>query len=92
MAGRRLIFARIKAGGFMGAFSKRVILLMFPTFLKLRKRKRSTLTREEEVDDSELDADLADLLPDDFMLPEDTTGWIRADRSRFRLKLMIKHV
>ena len=42
--------------------------------LTLRKRRRLTLTEEDEAGEGELDQDLKSMLPDDMKLPEDTTG------------------
>ena len=44
------------------------------TVFALRKRRKTTFTEEEEVEEGAVDADLQDVLPNDFILPEDNSG------------------
>lgn len=48
-------------------------------YLGPRKKRRTSLMDEEEVDPSDVHADLNDVLPGELLLPEDTSGVVSVE-------------
>ena len=55
------------------------ILLREKNYLGPRKKRRTSLMDEEEVDPSDVHADLNDVLPGELLLPEDTSGVVSVE-------------